>query len=300
MARPKLHDLENLSTYLSTQGVGASTAKTYCSHVRRILRTLPVLTEATLTEFLYSSVGVGSRSTVKSAWGYFRSLVKSTLDQDLPEMGRLAPAAVKAIVEDFQPSPAVLVAIAAMINDSKVSASMLTAATWRSVSVVESKGKPSVYLNVREGKVTGALIPKRLIEPLLLWADPVSGTPLRSQPLIPGSAGGNNPASAIALRRLADKAIDTSRLIPLREHAEREEEDEVFNMDLEVSALMSGRETPKAPAAIAVPQSTLEALPVKAEPLPHNQSRFAVQGQEEDRPMSTAELLAFIAQQRQG
>ena len=87
--------------------------------------------------------------------------------------------------------------------------------------------------------------------------------------------------------------------LELGNHAEHEEEDEVFNMDVEVSALMSGRETPKPPAAIVLPQSTLEALPVKAESL-HNQSRFAVQGQEEDRPMSTSELLAFIAQQRQG
>jgi hypothetical protein len=299
MARPKLNDLDDFSNYLTSQGVGEGTNKTYCSHVRRILRTLPALTEASLTDFLYSSVGVGSRSTVKSAWGYFRGFIKTALGQELPEMGRLAPSAVKAVAAEFTPPPAVQVAIAAMINEAKVSATMLSAATWRSVSVVESKGKPAVYLNVREGKITGALIPKRFIEPLLLWADPKSGTPLRTQPLIPSEAGGNNPAPGIALRRLADKAVDTSRLDILKEHQGCEEEDEVFDLNREVSALMSGREQAAAHPALVVPQPTPEPLPVKAEAPVYNQSRFAIQSAEEDQPMSTAQLLAFIAQQRQ-
>lgn len=296
MARPKLNDLTDFNTFLTTQGVGDATSKTYCSHVRRVLRTLPVLTEAGLTDFLYGSVGVGSRSTVKSAWGYFRAFIKSSLGQDLPEMGRLAPAAVKAIAAEFTPPPAVQVAIAAMINESKVSAGMLSAATWRSVSVVESKGKPTVYLNVREGKVTGALIPKRFVEPLLLWADPKNGTPLRSQPFIPAEEGGNTAVQSIVLRRMADKAVDASRLIPLQDHQEHGEEDEVFDMNLAVASVMSGRTPPEPVPALQTPALTSAPLPVVEAPT-YNQSRFAVQSAEEDRPMSTAELLAFIAQQ---
>lgn len=297
MARPKLNDLTDFSNYLSTQGVGTATASTYCSHVRRILRTLPVLTEASLTDFLYGTVGGGSRSTVKSAWGYFRSFIHSSLGQDLPEMGRLAPAVVKAITAEFAPPPAVQVAIAAMINTSKVSAGMLSAATWRSVSIVESKGKPMVYLNVREGKVTGAFVPRQLVEPLLLWADPVSGTPLKSQPLIPTVAGGNTSVQSVVLRRMADKAVDATRLIPLQEHHECGEEDEVFNMELAVNAVMSGRTPAEVPAAVQTPALTSAPLPVAAEAQVYNQSRFAAQGSEDDHPMSTAELLAFIAQQ---
>jgi hypothetical protein len=300
MARPKLNDLDVFAAHLTASGVGAGTNKTYCSHVRRILRTLPALTEASLTDFLYSSVGVGSRSTVKSAWGYFRGFIKEALGQDLPDMGRLAPAAVKAVMEEFTPPPAVQVAISAMINEAKVSATMLAAATWRSVSVVDSKGKPAVYLNVREGKVTGAIIPKRFIEPLLLWADPNAGTPLRSQPLIPLAAGGNNPAPGIALRRLADKAVDGSRLGVLKDHQAPEEEDDVFDLNREVSSLMAGREPAVVPSALLVPQPTHASLPVRSDPAPGNGSRFALQSDNDDPPMSTAELMAFIAQQREG
>jgi hypothetical protein len=303
MARPKMNDLDDYADHLTAQGVGATTSRTYVSHVRRVLRSVPTLSEASLTEFLYSSVSGASRSTVRTAWKYFRTFVSTTLNQTVPDFGTLSPRAVKQVEAAFNPPPDVSNALASIINLSKVTPSMLAAATWRSVSLTDSKGKPVVYLSVREGRVTGAIFPKQLLLPLLAWAAPDSTTPLKAQPLIPTEAGGNTPVTALQLRRLAARALDASKLFNVTEGlTEADEGADVFDLEIElaryedehgqeveVSRVSHPRFAPLLPAPVVAPEPQSGSF---------NQSRFAAAADPEDRPMSTAELLNYIAQQR--
>jgi hypothetical protein len=303
MARPKLNDLDDYSDYLTVQGVGVSTSRTYVSHVRRVLRSVPTLSEASLTEFLYSSVSGASRSTVRSAWKYFRSFVSTTLNQSVPDFGTLSPRAIKQVEAAFNPSPDVTTALTSIINHSKVTPSMLSAATWRSVSLTDSKGKPVVYLSVREGRVTGAIFPKHLLLPLLAWAAPENSTPLKSQPLIPTESGGNSPVTALQLRRLAARALDAGKLFRVDEGlTEADEGAQVFDLEVELARYddTHGQEVQisRAPPAHVLPSLPAPAAPIDPQAGQFNQSRFAITSDPEDKPMSTAELMAFIAHQR--
>ena len=74
----------------------------------------------------------------------------------------------------------------------------------------------------------------------------------------------------------------------------------MFDLNREVSSVMAGREPEVVPSALLVPQSTYASLPVRADPATGNGSRFALPSENDDPPMSTSELMAFIAQQRGG
>jgi len=305
MARPKKNDLVEYNDYLAAQGVGVSTARTYVSHVRKVLRSVHTLNEPSLTEFLYSSVSGASRSTVRAAWKYFRRFVHTTLSQDVPDFGTLAPGAVRDAEAAFNPPPDLATAITAVINVAKVTPTMLSAATWRSVTLTASSGKPSVYLNVREGRITGAIFPKQYLLPMLAWAAPDTKTPLKSQPLIPLEAGGNTAATALQLRRLAARALDASKMFRIQEGLTEEDEGaEVFDLETE-EARSAGEQTPepidpRAPAWTRVADEALAPAPPPVEvEAPYNQSRFAPQSTPDDRPMSTSELMDFIARSRQ-
>jgi hypothetical protein len=281
MGRPRTQDLVGYTDYLSVRSVGLTTCRTYASLVRKTTQSVPLLTEANLTEYLYASVPNASRSTLRAAWRYFCAYAKEELGREVPDFGMLSKSAVRSVDAQFTPAPAVQIAVAHLINESKVTPTMLAKATWQSVKIVRSQGKLTAYINVREGRVTGALFPAHLLTPLLTWAAPSDGKPMKMQPLIPTMAGGTNPASALQLRKLANRALNTNKSLGAEEP--EEEVNAVFDLENELNTCreQEQEEAPKVPA------------PLTVAPLSGPVSRFALSDQH-DPNMSTSELMSLI------
>ena len=292
MPRPRLFDLESFTGYLARHGVGTQTARTYCSSVRRVHQKVTPLTEATLTEFLYTSVSTVTRSTVRAAWRHYCTHRHEEDSIVLPNFGYLSAAGMKEVLADFSPPPSVQSAIAHIINGARVSVTMLVAATWRSVSIIKSRGEPHVYLNVREGKVTGALFPQHLLLPLLSWADPVDSLPRKSQPLIPSCLGGDASATAFQLREVAKRAQE----IVAFETDPDAECNAVFDLDAALAACESDK-TADAPNKVDAPlRAPFPTQITKPEATKFEMSPTGPVASTPERPMSTAELLSFLGE----
>jgi hypothetical protein len=287
MPRQAIKGLEGYSAYLESVGISINTAKTYKSHVRRIRDTVTDLSEATLTAFLYSSVTSVTRSTMRAAWRHYRAFVYEETSEYIPNFGNIAPGVLHELEASFNPTPAVQVALAAIINTSKVSVTMLAAATWRCISLSKVNNQPHVYLKVREGTVSGALFPHQLLVPLLAWAAPDTNTPAKTQPLIPTTAGGLKSVTALQLRRLAARAME------IHPHSSEkieavEEYTNVFNLQEELAAFE------KASKSLVLPDTPKPATTAPAVVELKQESAYAIPLVSNDAPMTTDQLMDFL------
>ena len=281
MPRARNTDLDAFKAYLlQHSNCGESSTDTYAANVRRLLREVHPLSTETLTAFLYGRCPASSRGNVRKSWNHYRAF--RLLDGvELPQIDHMNKVQRETVLgtDAFTPPPAISQILVQLIHRYRIPAHALSAARWRDISPaaavpssLPTKDGPYALLHIAQLHQS-FIFPASLASTLAGWVDPRRAQPLMDQPLVPVSAGGQMPVSAIQLQHFIQRAIRSIQI----------ESDEGPRFD--VSALFRATEGPPvAPPSISE-EEKLERLRAAATSIDDDPAE-----EEEEEQMTTEDL----------
>ena len=203
MSRTPKADLADFHLYLKdVLGPGSTSVSAYCSMVRRVIRSVPALTEANLTTFFYNELSSTTRANIRAAWNHYVEFQKSVFGVDVPSPGYIKTPKTKVNPYDgAQPLPAEVVdTVFRLVNLRKWPLTVLLNGTWNKVITRPASRLGDVALIFPFGKVTHWLAFERELAVLRRYAHP-EGTPDGTAPLLPFEPGSSRIYPGLTLQQ---------------------------------------------------------------------------------------------------
>jgi hypothetical protein len=191
MARTPKSDLADFHLYLKdVLGPASTSVSAYCSMVRRVIRSVPTLTEENLTNFFYTELNPTMRANIRAAWNHYVEFNRTVHAVAIPSPGYLkTPKTVVNPYQGAQPLPEEVVDVVfRLVNLRKWPLTVILNGTWNKVIARPASRLGDAALIFPFGKVTHWLAFERELAVLRQYAHP-SGTPEGAAPLIPFEPG---------------------------------------------------------------------------------------------------------------
>lgn len=205
VSRTPKADLADFHVYLKdVLGPSSTSVSAYCSMVRRVLRSVPVLNEPNLTNFFYNDLNSTMRANIRAAWNHYVSFMQTVHATALPSPGYIKVGRKERpadIYSDVAPLPSEVVdVIFKLVNVRKWPLTVLLAGTWNKVIARPPSRLGDVALIFPFAKVTHWLAFERELDVLRRWAD-ANGAPQGATPLIPVKSGDMHPYPGLLIQQ---------------------------------------------------------------------------------------------------
>lgn len=269
MARTPKSDLADFHLYLKdVLGPTTASVTTYCSMVRRVLRSVPVLSEEALTNFFYNELNSTMRSNIRAAWLHYVRFQATIKGVDVPTPGYVrVPRGTSKTFKAGSPLPAeVIEAVFRLVVVRRWPITVILNGTWGKLVSRPASRLGDVALVFPFGKVTYWLAFQDELAPLRRWAA-ANGEPSVHQPLLPRETDGQIAYPGLSLQAALDALVVRPDMLDDPAH------------------FVGG-----APPVQAVPKPTLTVVP----PAPKTGTENDTVG----KPVSTQELEAILRSQR--
>ena len=222
MSRTPKADLADFHIFLKdVLGPTSTSVSAYCSMVRRVLRSVPVLNEPNLTNFFYNDLNSTMRANIRAAWNHYVAFYKTVHAVDLPSPGYIKTQGKERkpdLYTDVKPLPTeVIDVIFRLINLRKWPLTVILAGTWNKVIARPPSRLGNMALIFPFAKVTHWLAFEQELEVLRRWADP-NGNPAGTSPLIPLTPGAHHPYPGLLIQQaLRDLQVRPDHLAEISE-----------------------------------------------------------------------------------
>jgi len=205
VSRTPKADLADFHVYLKdVLGPASTSVSAYCSMVRRVLRSVPVLNEPNLTNFFYNELNSTMRANIRAAWNHYVAFMQTVHATALPSPGYIKVGRKERpadIYSDVQELPAEVVDVLfKLVNVRKWPLTVLLAGTWNKVIARPPSRLGDVALIFPFAKVTHWLAFEHELDVLRRWAD-VNGKPQGAIPLVPAKAGDMHPYPGLLIQQ---------------------------------------------------------------------------------------------------
>jgi integrase len=197
MPRQKKKDLVEFSDWLEkTRHFAPSTAYTYTSNVRRILRNLPTtITTEALDTYLEVGLPDSSRSSCMCSWRAFAEWLKGEKDMTIPVP---SPRFTQRDQPSYSLPDEVCDDVSELLSASGLKATELVGLRWLHVEnnprssrmLIEDPNNTNTFFNA----------PRRVLERLKTWG--FDDEPAPTDPIVPDLPHSNSPMPLAPLRRI--------------------------------------------------------------------------------------------------
>jgi len=202
MSRTPKSDLADFHLYLKdVLGPGSTSVSAYCSMVRRVLRSVPTLTEENLTTFFYNELSSTTRANIRAAWNHYVEFQRTVFGVETPSPGYIKTPKFK--VNPYEGAKVlpeeVVDVVFRLVNLRKWPLTVLLNGTWNKIISRPASRLGDVALIFPFGKVTHWLAFERELAVLRNYAHP-AGAPDGGTPLLPFEPGSTRVYPGLTLQ----------------------------------------------------------------------------------------------------